>query len=219
MRKQKNKKKGGSPGMSVLRSEKGVVLVMTLILSAISLAFMAALIAMATNRTQIASSLPRYVTACDAAKAGGNIVIQAINVRDVPAVSSVLTNFDTPDLTCFRAKLRGNTSDWALSCNASLDMSLDIDPTNIYTYDMSFDLGTTPVYGVYAKIADTIIGNSDKDQGFGMTNKYLVDIGVVHSHQQTIASPQSPYLYGVEVCAIAKAKTAEECCMSLLYQF
>jgi hypothetical protein len=55
----------------VLDSEKGVVLVMVLILSVISLSFMAALMLMATTRTQISPT--RYASACEIVKAADDI--------------------------------------------------------------------------------------------------------------------------------------------------
>jgi hypothetical protein len=211
--------------VSVIDSEKGVVLVMVLILSVISLSFMAALMLMATTRTQISPA--RYASACEIVKAADDIFRQAVDERGLPAVAGSTTfasnNFSFPALSmsspvvgedCFTAKLKNATAVWNSGCSDSVV----IDPAVSGSFDMSFDLsGANATYAVYAKIADTVLGNSSGSSSGGL----VTDMGVVHSTagDDSITVPHEPFLYTVEVLAVAQTSTGEECRLTNLYQF
>ncbi len=192
-------------------NEKGIALVMVLILSAISLAIMAGLLYMVVTGTQISGMQKRYNTALEAGTAGIDVTYQVIAARiDNPATLQTnfnfLTNFVvTASQTCLNNKLLMPTSAWNAACNSLLT----IDPTVPSTYDMSFDLGT---YTAYAKIVDTVEGNSGGDEG-------LLKHGVVSAGSGEITVMSIPYLYTIEVNAEATTNPAERAKLSILYQY
>jgi len=194
-------------------NEKGIALVMVLILSAIALAVMAALVYMLTSGTQISGMQKRYRTALEAGVGGADVTFQLITARGDPGIP--LNNFSIPALNvggydCLTDKLNTNTSAWNGVCNSSLA----IDPANPATYDMSFELGTPgfPTYRIYSKIVDTVEGNSGGD--FGLTKTAVVATG-----QGEITPISIPYLYSIEIESQNAANPVERAKYSILYQY
>jgi len=85
-----------------------------------------------------------------------------------------------------------------------------IEPTDPSTYDLKFQLGS---YNVYAKIVDTIAGNTGDD--YGLTNK-----GVVSSGSGELPVVSYPSQYTIEVEAENTALSSpERAKLSVLYQY
>lgn len=232
--------KGGSGSLyhrlRVLNSEKGIALVMVLILAAIALVIMAGLLFMVTSSTQISGMQKRYKTALEAGKGGAEITYQFIALRGEDAENDVLKNLlasISPDISTpvactgtdisgttysgtgstpggFAAKLNTPTTSWSSACNRTMS----INPSIVTSYDLKYELGSVgyPTYTVYAKIVDTVEGNSAPDKGLG--GKGVVTSG---SGEVTVAS--MPYLYTVEVDAQNAANPAERSKLSILYQY
>ena len=81
--------------------------------------------------------------------------------------------------------------------------------------DLQFDLGD---YRVFAKIIDTVQGNSETSAlvtGGGQ----LGGAGVVASNSAMISPPHIPYLYSMEVEAQASANPRERSSVSALYAY
>lgn len=196
------------------QDEKGIALVMVLILSAISLAIMAALVFMLTASTQMSGVQKRYKTALEAGKGGADVAFQLIATRgtlDVSTFSSL--NLTIPAVNvggtnCMIAKLNKPTTAWPAECNSSST----IDPANSATYDMYFDLGTIPTFRVYGKIVDTVEGNSGADIG-------LQKAGVVSSNSGEVTAMSMPYLYTIEVDTMNRDNPSERARYSILYQY
>jgi hypothetical protein len=199
-------------------SEKGVVLVVVLVLSAVALAIMTALIYMITIGTQTSGLQKRYKTALEAGIGGGNVFCQLISARgDTSLIGTAkLSNFiiktpaackdtDTGVNIGINAKLLSPSSAW----NASCSNSLSIDPTDATSYDAQVDLGT---YRVYAKIVATTPGNTVTDTG-------LLNSSVATSNTGLVAVTPISYLYAVEVVSQNIAKEDERAKISFLYQF
>jgi hypothetical protein len=192
--------------MKLLRNEKGIALVMVLILAAIALAIMAGLIYMITAGTQISGMQKRYKTALDAGFGGADISYQLIGARGDPGIP--LANFlINATSSCLTDKLNKKTSDWGSGCDSSITVSSS-------SHDMHFDLGTSPypTYRVYSKIVDTVEGNSGGDEG--LTGK-----GVVSSGSGEVTVVSRPYLYTIEVDAENRDNAAERAKLSILYQY
>lgn len=203
-------------------NEKGIALVMVLLLSVIALAMMAALIFMLTSGTQISGMQKRYKTALEAGIGGSDIMYQVIASRiDNPITLanefSFLNNEVDPvayPLTvptsqpCLNNKLLLATGSWA-SCTADAK-TMSIDPGNTATYDMSFYVGLGPFYRVYAKIVDTIPGNSGGDIG-------LTKGGALESAGAQVQS--KPFFYTIEINAENAANPAERAKLSILYEY
>src|SRR4030067_1587792 len=76
---------------SKIRNEKGIALVMVLVLSAIILIIMAGLIYMLTTGTQLSGMQKRYKTALEAGIGGADITYQVIALRgETSSTSSLL---------------------------------------------------------------------------------------------------------------------------------
>lgn len=193
-------------------NEKGIALVMVLLLSVIALAIMAALIYMLTAGTQISGMQKRYKTALEAGVGGTDIIYQLIAARGNPNIP--LDVFSIPaenvdGVNCLIAKLNFNTTDWDPKCSNTLT----INPAEPASYDMTFTLpGAGTEYTVYTKIVDTVEGNSGGDIG-------LTKGGVVNTNSGEITVVSIPYLYTIEIDAQNADNPAERAKLSVLYQY
>jgi hypothetical protein len=211
---------------SKLLNEKGIALVMVLVLSAIALVIMAGLIYMLTTGTQISGIQKRYETASEAGMGGTDITYQLVGLRgdtsrtatfltDISALAPAITtpatctgtNLSGTAFTGLAAKLNAPSSTWA-----GCDNTMVINPNTGTSYDMVFTLGTTLTYNVYSKIVDTVEGNSAGDEG-------LINNRVVDSNSGEIRVMSYPYLYTIEVDAENAANPSERAKFSVLYQY
>ncbi|OGW52288.1 MAG: hypothetical protein A2Y81_06970 [Nitrospirae bacterium RBG_13_43_8] len=215
--------KGGHGGIN----EKGIALVMILVMSAIALAIMAGLIYMITAGTQISGMQKRYETAREAAKGGADVTYQLIDARGNPGIPGINLYIITPG-TCVTLNTTACTAigsytgiatklNLPTSCWSGCDSSMSIIPPPLSspdntTYDMRFDIGASPypIYRIYGKIVDTIEGNSGLDEGLGGK-------GVVSTGEVTVVS--KPYLYTIELNAENKDNPSERAKYSILYQY
>jgi len=203
---------------SNMQNEKGIALVMILILSTIVLAIIAGLIYMITSTTQISGMQKRYRTALEAGMGGADLTFQIFRLRGDPDLSmkTALYYNRTISDACFTAKLNETTSstNWATCGDYGKSTSMVIDPSDPTTYDFTFQLGSSPypTYNAYAKIVDTVEGNSGGDEG-------LLKHGVVNSGSGDITVMSVPYLYTIEVDAENPANPSERAKLSILYQY
>lgn len=198
---------------SRMGNQKGIALVMVLVMSAISLSMMTGLVYMVTNMTQISGDQKRYKTALEAGFGGADVILDMIGERGVPVISG-LSNFSVPaenvgGTDCLTPKLLNTTTDWPTACNANLT----IDPATTSTFDLTFTLGAAPMeYIIHSKIVDTVEGNTGGDEG-------LVTCGVVCSNPGEVKVVKVPFLYTVEVNAENTTNSAERAKLSILYQY
>lgn len=193
---------------SCIMNERGIALMMVLVLSVITLAIMAGMVYMITSGTQVSGIQKRYNTALEAGKGGTDVIYQLIGARGDPGIP--LENFEVPasnvgGYDCLTDKLNSKTDDW----NAVCDNTLTINTNNQSTYDVRFDLGN---YRVYSKISDTVEGNSGADEG-------LLKTGVVLTNPGEIQVQNIPYYYTIEVDAQHTTNPAERAKLSVLYQY
>ena len=210
-------------GFYALRSEKGIALVMVLILSAIALAVMAGLIYMITAGTQISGMQKRYKTALEAGKGGSDVIYQFIAQKGETSellsnLSSISPAITTPN-TCTGTNISGASfTGWAAKLNtpstswSGCDNSLNINTGTSTTYDMRFDIGVNPTYRVYGKVVDAIEGNSGGGES-------LLTGGVVASNSGEVTVVSRPYLYTIEVDTENLTNPSERSKLSILYQY
>jgi hypothetical protein len=231
--------KGIGQRAKVLCSESGIALVMVIVLSAIALAIMAALLYMVTSRSEISGLQKRYRTSLEAGMGGASLAYQFIGYRGDSAsddlFDSTLTGsginhvigssfITTPstcvtlssDLTCttignyqgLATKLKLPTKCWS-SCDYA--QSINTATGHSTTYDFAFKLpGASTTYNVYAKITDTVLGNSAAGEDLSVR-------GVTEERQ---AQRQSiPYLYTMEVDSENPSNPSERGKLSILYQY
>lgn len=233
-----NEETGKTAKLYGRKSEKGIALIVVLILSAAALALMTALIYMITAGTKISGFQKRYKTSLEAGKGGSDIFYMLVQRRgdtlDTAQLKSDLTTaglnpyiLNSLSSSCsgtsiggtrytdpLQAKLLTPTTSWdPVNCNKSISINPD-DPT---TYDMKLELGTTNKYNYYAKIVNTVEGNTGPgglgDSGGGNGS------GVTSSGNGEIQVMQKPYLYAMEVMATSSTNTNERSKLSILYQY
>ena len=203
---------------SAIQNERGIALVMVLILSAIVLAIITGLIYMITSTTQISGMEKRYRTALEAGMGGADVTFRLLALRGDPdlVMKTAIGYNRTISDACFTAKLNSTTSatNWAACGGYANATSMVINPADTTTYDFQFDLGSAPypTYRGYAKIVDTVEGNSGGDEG-------LLKHGVVSSGSGEITVMSIPYLYTIEVDAENAANPSERAKLSVLYQY
>jgi hypothetical protein len=228
---QNDKQMARNDKLQVLSNQRGIALAIILVLSAIALAVMAGLIYMITSGTQVSGLQKRYKTALEAGFGGAEFTYQFVALRgdttDTTSFISDLTNASIPstittpagctgtDLsgvsyTGWAAKLNTPTTSWSSAC----DSTMSISPGTATSYDMSYDLGSSPypTYRIFAKIVDTVEGNSAPTTGLGGE-------GVVSSSSSEVTVMSMPYLYTIEMDAENKDNPSERAKLSILYEY
>lgn len=205
--------------MKTLRNEKGIALVMVLVLSLISLAIVSTLVYLVLQGTKTSGFLKRYESAREAGMGGTDIVGAIISNRG-ELVIPTLVNFpdrcdcgsldimgdNEPD-TCLCRKLCDPTASWvAAGCDNSFV------PTSVP--DMQFNLPGLDgnVFEVSAKIVDTTVGNSD------MSGENLGGTCVACGGGEIPVSP-APYLYRIEINTEQPPSGIERSRLSVLYGY
>ena len=212
---------------SRLRNEKGIALVMIMILAAVGLVIMAGLLFLITSGTQVSGINKRYKTAFEAGIGGADLTYQLIALRGettdtntlISALSALHAAINTPGtcqgtnrsgtgFTGFSAKLNAPATSWT-----GCDSTLTIIPGTTSTYDFNFTVGTIPTYTVYAKVVNTVEGNSAGGE------EELLKYGVVNSGSGEVAVMSAPYLYTLELDAENASDPSERAKLSILYQY
>ena len=219
-----------------IRNEKGIALVLVLILSVIALAIVSSLLFMLSQGTIFSGSQKFYRTSEEAGFGGVELTTQYLASRgqlDIPALPGLSftsgCNCNDPyvyndniDLMTGAAsnrcdKLCNPTANWPAAVDESgvAGIQVSLDPS--IGPDMQYTLpGLQPVsYTVFAKVVDTVQGNSDVG-GLVMSGE-LGGAGVVASNSGLVSPPHNPYLYRLEVQAQATNNPREHARMSVLY--
>lgn len=208
------------------RSERGVVLIVVIVLSAVALLIMTTLIYLITTGTQVSGLQKRYKTALEAGAGGSDVFYQLLALR----AETAGTNAFTANLAAFNlnptlttsgncqgvmsgatytglaAKLMTPSTSWGVNC----DRSIAIDTAVPTTYDMRIELGTTTRYSVYAKIVATTEGNTGG-------NEDLMKTPVVKDPGGTMMV--RPYIYAIETVSENSARRDERAKLSIIYQY
>jgi hypothetical protein len=207
--------------MRVTLNEKGIALVMVLILSMICLAMVASLLFMISQGSQISGFQKFYRTVEEASLGGASVTAAFIQYRGAASAdmtanlsNALYGNAAGSSAGCTAQKILLARASWT-ACTSANDVSWD--PTS--NPDMRFDLvGLTQTYRVFGKIIDTIEGNSENSTlvtGGGQ----LGGAGVVASNSAMISPPHIPYLYSIEIQAQNSATARERSSLSVLYAY
>ncbi len=172
-------------------NESGLTLVIVMVLSVVALLMMSALIYMVQSGTEISGMQKRYTTAVDAGMGGVDVTRQFIDTQGPPPnLGAINFKLTTEGNACYTAKLTNATGSWPAGCNSSVVLNPADSPNSANaSYDMTATLGK---YTVYAKIVDTVPGNTAQGAG-------LVQTGVVASNSGQTPVQAVPYLYTLEV--------------------
>jgi len=221
--------------MHCLANNKGIALVTSLMLTLISLTICMAVLYMITQNISSTGAMKRYKTAQEASYGGTDIFMKelvpnilenfannfseyhdsfteyktALETTLFNAVSLQVRPNDPDDATrraCMTDKLTKATSGWNSACNSSLNPKTGPDMT------MTLSATGGQPFTIYAKIVDTVFGNSD------MSGLQLEGAGVAES--LTVIAPQHiPFVYRLEIQSERSVNAREQANMSLLYAY
>lgn len=208
--------------MKLLKSNKGIALITTLMLTLISLTMILALLYIVSQDIMTSGSQKRYENSLEAAHGGVDILSREIIPRLLrgDSASEITKNYDIlfksamniPLSACLNDKLKYNKSEWT---NCSADAA-DMDAKK--SFDVSLTLknvkSSQPGFTVYSKIIDTSPGNTDTsgidylDNGASVTG---AGIGANPKH--------IPYMYRIEVQGESESNAKERAKLSVLYAY
>jgi len=203
---------------SLAINESGVALVTSLLLTLISLTIVMAVMYMITQSVQQTGLVKRYKTALEASYGGTDIVMKEVipeimkSFESASLVSDIETTFSAVSLlvlttdTCLQNKLSLGTKAWDASCSQTSNPKSDPD----IRFQMPA-LNGQP-YTVYAKIVDTLGGNTD-------TSGLQLEGGGVAESLSFITPQHLPYVYRLEIQAERSANATEQANMSVLYAY
>lgn len=219
--------------MSKMRNEEGIALITALMFTLITLGMVMALMQMLLMQTKMTGVEKRYRNSLDAAYGGTEIVTKEI----IPRL--VLANYSTNGVTNtfsgtlagklalnisnsapgnpVKIKLTTDTANWA-SQGLNVQTQTPTQQVNPkYLPDFQFQLkgnNNDSSYKVYAKIIDTVSGNSD------MTGIDYLDSGTgVTGAGSGISPKHNPTLYTIEVQGEQANNPKEKAKLSVLYAY
>jgi hypothetical protein len=205
--------------MNKLRNERGIALVTALLLTLIALAITMALLYLVIWQTTLSGAHKRYKTAIEATQGGAEMFAKQV----IPQVflnvttgmqASFNLSWNSTNPACLSTKLNNATGSWGAACTAETAATL-FDATK--NWDVKFKLqgaGGNPEYDVYAKIVDTVPGNSDT------SGNDLLDSGSGVAGQSPDISPKHlPALYRIEAEGEKAVNPQEKAKLSVLYAY
>lgn len=201
--------------MKKLKNEQGAALVTAMLLTLIALAIVMAILYIITWQTRLSGAHKRYKTAIEASQGGVELITKQI----IPGVFQNITGatlaaqfpgFNLTLNSCLGYKLQHATAKWDAVCGTD---AKPFDP--LTKTDMSITLsGTQTNYNVFAKVVDTVPGNSDTS-GFE-----LLDSGAAVAGTSSGVSPKHlPALYRIEVQGQKQVNPQEKAELSVLYAY
>lgn len=212
--------------MKNLRNERGVALVTSLLLTLIALAMIMAILYAITWQTKLSAAHKQYKTALEAAQGGGPEIFAKQIIPEVFAnvtgqrLHDKFTGIDLVPASgaCLQAKLGIKTSGWETACGTDTNL---FDPTVKSDVRMTLNgINSNSKFNVYAKIVDTVPGNSDMsgydevlDGGGGVTG------GSKNSSSAGVSPKHIPAMYRIEVQGEKQVNPEEKARLSVLYAY
>lgn len=207
--------------MSKLRNEDGIALITALMFTLICLGMIMALMQMLLAGTRMSGSQKNYRNSLEASYGGAELItrefIPRLFTNYSTGIGPLLTAFSGTDIgkidlvvdkESLKTKLANPTAAWG-------DLSKTPDPKD--APDLQFQLksaGSGGSFKVYAKVVDTVPGNSDT------TGVDYLDSGVGVAGAGTGISPKhNPALYSVEVQGERATDAKEKALLSVLYAY
>lgn len=201
----------------LLKDNKGIALVTSLMLTLISLVIIMSVMLLINQSISRTGMIKRYKNTVEAAYGGTDVVMKDIipfilrNYTSANIQTRLATSFSGISLTattkeCLQAKMSLPSVSWPSACSSSLNAKS--------TPDFSFQLQASvgQPFTVYSKIIDTVVGNSDQ------SGLQLEGGGVAES--SSVITPQHfPYVYRVQIQGERTTNATEKSEMSVLYAY
>jgi hypothetical protein len=211
--------------MKNLRNERGVALITALLLTMISLAIVLAVLYMISQGTQVSAANKRYKNALEAAGGGADVFTKDLIQQIVGASQSssqLATTFSGISLSfggytsCMKMKIGNPKAKWSNTGNVCGPNYATTDPKSSpdVTFNLKGLLPLQPGFNVYAKIVDTVQGNSD------ISGVDQLDSGSGVAYASSGVSPQHvPSLFSIEVQGERATNPLEKAKLTILYAY
>ncbi len=234
--------------MRHFRNDQGIALVTALMMTLISMVIVMAVLYLVTAGTRVSASHKRYMTALEATYGGAEFVSKDLIpqlfakgaspfvVTLQGAYAGISLQFPNADVAakeaCLRDKLNKGTSNWGNCSAASKSLDPGVEPDVKFTLA---GLAMQPGFAVFAKIVDSIPGNTDtsgagaKDpSGDGGT---MINGGVVWGSMTSkgdsggssaagVFTPMSiPFIYRIEMIGQKETRPVERPNISVIYAY
>lgn len=201
--------------MKHIRNERGIALVTALMLTLISLAIVLSLLYIVTQGTKVSAVHKRYKTSLEASYGGVEVFTKEVIPMVLQGTSLstlIMTANPSTASPCFISKLSNAPSSWGAVCGPdSRTTDPKVQPDLMLTLQGS---GLQPNFTVYAKIVDTMPGNSDTS-GIDM-----LDSGAGVAYGSSGVSPKHmPATYRIEVQGEREKNPLEKANLSILYAY
>jgi hypothetical protein len=204
-----------------LYNNQGIALVTSLMMTLISMAVIMALLYMITGSTQRSGATKRYKSGLDAGTGGAQLVVKDLmpylmdqfqNYTSTQVTNHAKTDFspliqDTSPANCLKAKINQPTGLWPSACSATFNPKSQPDVT------MTLQATTSMPFTVYAKIVDTVGGNTE------LGGSKLDEVSGVAYLAGTNTVQHLPYVYRLEVQAERQQGSIEKSNISILYAY
>lgn len=201
----------------MIKNQKGIALIVALILSLVSLVLIGMALYISTQGTKLSGRLKSYATALSAAN-GAYEITTTILPRIKDDQSFDLSNIDSLKSNkekCLNIKLNNLTQDWTSASGWSNNCyslnnatSSNLDDIRTY-YDLQYKLGD---YDVYIKVTSSSLGNTQQP------SKNNLNVGSVVSNGQSGKSPPTmPHLYRIEI--LSEKNSSDEVHITALYAY
>jgi hypothetical protein len=226
--------------MKYINNERGVALVMALILSLIILVTVSALLYLVTQGTMMSGYQKRYQTSLEASRGGTDMVTKEVLSRVISqALSASLLTAEKASLqstysqvslgfpsttttACLQNKLLwspwySSTDNWT-NCGSN-NKTLDPKQNPDITFQLS---GPTAAenFNVYAKIVDTVGCTTAADcPNTDTSGLDLQGQGVAEAGSGMVSPKQVPYMYRLEIQAERATNPDERSNLSVLYAY
>lgn len=208
-----------------MKNSQGIALVTSLMLTLISLTIVMAVMYMITQSVQQSGMLKRYKTALEASYGGTDIIMQEFipemlkNAESTTLFADLETKYSLINLTvnpdadmrsCFQRKLTLQVSEW--QDDKCIPANLSVNPKELPDLQFSMQAMSGAPYTVYAKIVDTLRGNTD-------TSGLQLEGGGVAESLSFITPQHLPYVYRLEIQAERSTNAVEQGNISVLYAY
>lgn len=201
----------------MIKSKKGIALIIALILSVVSLMLIGMVLYISTQYTQLSGRLKLYVSALSAANGAYNItktVLPSIKQKSSFDLSNISPLVGSRE-KCLHIKLTRLTQDWPAysdwnynNCPNITKATSTNDDDIINYYDLKYKLGN---YYVFVKIVSSSLGNT-------FPRTLQLSSGGVTSHNEKL-SPTFPYLYRLEILSERIGNSKDKVHISALFAY
>ena len=204
----------------MVKSQKGIALIVALILSLVSLMLVGMALYVVTQGTRLSGRLRIYASSLSAAKGAYEITTNILSsIKDNQSYDlNNINSLEDSKEKCLYIKLNYLTQDWTSAPGWSNNncyslnnaTSSNIDDIEKF-YDLKYKLGS---YDVYIKITSSSLGNT-QPQSISLSVGGVSSFGGSNSRR----SPSMPHLYRIEILSENSEGSSDQVHITALYAY